>query len=85
MELRVREYKFNDGEKKVEYVIPPTNTPFFSVVFSKKGEVRMVAIHQRVLEYHEAVVLMSLLCGVIKNEVGLKKGVKVRGDEERIQ
>jgi len=68
MELRVREYKFNDGEKKVEYVILPTNIPFLSVVFSKKGEVRMVAIHQRVLEYHEAVVLMSLLCGVIKNE-----------------
>ena len=68
MELRVREYKFNDGEKKVEYVIPPTNTPFFSVLFSKRGEVRMIAIHQRVLEYHEAVVLMSLLCGVIRNE-----------------
>ena len=64
----MREYKFNDGEKKVEYVILPTNIPFLSVVFSKKGEVRMVAIHQRVLEYHEAVVLMSLLCGVIKNE-----------------
>ena len=74
MELRAKEYKFNDGEKKVEYVIPPTNTPFFSVIFGKKGEVRMIAIHQRVLEYHEAVVLMSLLCGVIKNEVGLKKG-----------
>ena len=28
MELKVREYKFNDGERKVEYVIPPTNTPF---------------------------------------------------------
>ena len=64
----MREYKFNDGEKKVEYVILPTNIPFLSVVFSKKGEVRMVAIHQRVLEYHEAVVLMSLLCGVIRNE-----------------
>ena len=74
MELRTKEYKFNDGERKVEYVIPPTNTPFFSVIFGKKGEVRMIAIHQRVLEYHEAVVLMSLLCGVIKNEVGLKKG-----------
>ena len=47
MELRTKEYKFNDGERKVEYVI---------------------SIHQRVLEYHEAVVLMSLLCGVIKNE-----------------
>ncbi len=68
MELRVREYKFNNGERKVEYVIPPTNTPFFSVVFSKEGGVRMIAIHQRVLEYHEAVVLMSLLCGVIRNE-----------------
>jgi len=70
MELKVREYKFNDGERKVEYVIPPTNTPFFSVVFSKRGGVRMIAIHQRVLEYHEAVVLISLLCGVIKNERG---------------
>ena len=68
MELRTKEYKFNDGERKVEYVIPPTNTPFFSVVFSKKGKVRMIAIHQRVLEYHEAVMLMSLLCRVIKNE-----------------
>jgi len=68
MELRAKEYKFNDGERKVEYVIPPTNTPFFSVVFGKKGEVRMIAIHQRVFEYHEAVVLMSLLCGVIRNE-----------------
>ena len=68
MELRVREYRFNNGERKVEYVIPPTNTPFFSVIFSKKGEVKMIAIHQRVLEYHEAVVLMSLLCGVIRNE-----------------
>ncbi|UYL64937.1 MAG: hypothetical protein EJNHJLOP_00048 [Methanophagales virus PBV082] len=64
----MREYRFNDGGRKVEYVIPPTNTPFFSVVFSKKGEVKMIAIHQRVLEYHEAVVLMSLLCGVIRNE-----------------
>ena len=68
MELKVREYKFNDGERKVEYVVPPTNTPFFSVFFGEKGEVKMIAIHQRVLEYHEAVVLMSLLCGVIKNE-----------------
>jgi len=68
MELRTKEYRFNNGERKVEYVIPPTNTPFFSVVFGKKGEVRMIAIHQRVLEYHEAVVLVSLLCGVIKNE-----------------
>ena len=68
MELEVREYRFNDGERKVEYVIPPTNTPFFSVVFSKEGNVRMIAIHQRVLEFHEAVVLMSLLCGVIRNE-----------------
>jgi len=68
MELRVREYKFNNGEKKVEYVIPPTNTPFFSVVLSKEGEVRMITIHQRVLEFHEAVVLMSLLCRVIRNE-----------------
>ena len=67
MELRVREYRFNNGERKVEYVIPPTNTPFFSVIFSKKGEVKMIAIHQRVLEYHEAVMLMSLLCGVIRN------------------
>ena len=68
MELRTKEYKFNDGERKVEYVVPSTNTPFFSVIFGKKGEVRMIVIHQRVLEYHEAVVLMSLLCGVIKNE-----------------
>ena len=64
----MKEYKFNDGERKVEYVILPTNTPFFSVVFSKEGEVRMIAIHQRVFEHHEAVVLMSLLCGVIKDE-----------------
>ena len=64
----MREYKFNNGEKKVEYVIPPTNTPFFSVVLSKEGEVRMITIHQRVLEFHEAVVLMSLLCRVIRNE-----------------
>ena len=63
----MREYRFNNGERKVEYVIPPTNTPFFSVIFSKKGEVKMIAIHQRVLEYHEAVMLMSLLCGVIRN------------------
>ena len=69
----MREYKFNDGEKKVEYVIPPTNTPFFSVVFSKRGEVRMIAIHQRVLEYHEAVVLMSLLCGEIRSKIPTKE------------
>ena len=68
MELRTKEYRFNDGERKVEYVIPPTNAPFISVLFSKRGEVRMIAIHQRVLEYHEAVVLMSLLCRVVKNE-----------------
>jgi len=82
MELRVREYKFNNGEKKVEYVIPPTNTPFFSVVFGKEGEVRMVAIHQRVLEYHEAVVLMSLLCGVIRSKVPTKEVMEDERKEE---
>ena len=69
----MREYKFNNGERKVEYVIPPTNTPFFSVVFSKEGEVRMITIHQRVLEFHEAVVLMSLLCGAIKRNEKMRK------------
>ena len=68
MELRVREYKFNNGERKVEYVISPTNTPFLSIIFNKEGAVEMITVHQRVFEYHEAVVLMSLLCGVIKNE-----------------
>jgi len=82
MELKVREYKFNDGERKVEYVIPPTNTPFFSVVFSKKGEVRMIAIHQRVLEYYEAVVLMSLLCGVIRSKVPIKEVMEDERKEE---
>ena len=82
MELKVREYKFNDGEKKVEYVIPPTNTPFFSVVFSKKGEVRMIAVHQRVLEYHEAVVLMSLLCGVVRSKIPIKEVMKNERKEE---
>jgi len=72
MELRVREYKFNNGEKKVEYVIPPTNTPFLSIIFNKEGAVEMITVHQRVFEYHEAVVLMSLLCGVIRNEKGIQ-------------
>jgi len=82
MELKVREYKFNDGEKKVEYVIPPTNTPFFSVVFSKRDEVRMIAIHQRVFEYHEAVMLMSLLCEVIRSKVPTKEVMEDERKEE---
>ncbi len=68
MELKTKEYRFNNGERKVEYVIPPTNTPFLSILFNKEGAVEMITVHQRVLEFHEAVMLMSLLCGVIKNE-----------------
>jgi len=68
MELRTKEYRFNNGERKVEYVIPPTNTPFLSILFNKEGAVEMITVHQRVFEIHEAVMLMSLLCGVIKNE-----------------
>ncbi len=68
MELRVKEYRFENGHRKVEYVIPPTNIPFFSVLLDGKGEVKMIVIHQRAFDFHEAVILMSLLCGVIKNE-----------------